>query len=81
MPDASVAADWYEQEVGSLSRVSHFGTNPFQSAEDQEAAEGEFTLHCPDVTVMLDTAVNNQPEHFKCGLRGLVDVTRRHCQR
>ncbi|CAM4598533.1 unnamed protein product [Leuciscus chuanchicus] len=81
LPEASVAADWYEQEVGSLTRVSHFGTNPFQSAQDQETAEREFALQWPDVTVMLDNAVNNQPEDFKSGLQGLIDLTRRHCQR
>lgn len=78
LPDSSVAADWYEQEVGLLT-VSHFGTNPFQRAQDQEAAEREFAL--PDVSVMLDNAVNNQPENFKSGLQGLIDLTRSHCQR
>lgn len=81
LPESSVAADWYEQEVGSLTRVSHFGTNPFQSAQDQEAAERESALQWPHVSVMLDNAVNNQPENFKSGLKGLIDLTRRHCQR
>ncbi|XP_028448964.1 uncharacterized protein LOC114565241 [Perca flavescens] len=81
LPESSVAADWYEQEVGSLTRVSHFGTNPFQSAQDQEAAEREFALQWPDVSVMLDNAVNNQPENVKSGLQDLIDLTRRHCQR
>ncbi|KAK9519996.1 hypothetical protein VZT92_022683 [Zoarces viviparus] len=80
LPDASVAADWYEQEVGSLTRVSQFGTNPFHSAQDQEAAEREFALQCPDVSVLLDNAVNNMPQPFKDGLKGLIDITRRHCQ-
>ncbi|KAM6952070.1 uncharacterized protein PEZ65_009234 [Lycodopsis pacificus] len=53
LPDASVAADWYEQEVGSLTRVSQFGTNPFHSAQDQEAAERAFALQCPDVVVVV----------------------------
>lgn len=81
LPDASVAADWYEQEGGSLTRASHFGTNPFQSAQDQEAAEREFALRCPDVSILLNNAVNNQPEHFKYELSGLIDITRRHSQR
>ncbi|KAK9535816.1 hypothetical protein VZT92_008173 [Zoarces viviparus] len=80
LPDASVAADWYEQEVGSLTRVSQFGTNPFHSAQDQEAAEREFALQCPDVSVLLDNAANNLPQPFKDGLKGLIDITRRHCQ-
>ena len=81
LPEASVAADWYDQEVGSLTRVSHFGTNPFQSAQEQEAAEREFDLQCPNVGVLLDNAVNNLPQPFKDGLKGLINITRRHCQR
>ncbi|XP_034091495.1 uncharacterized protein LOC117559009 [Gymnodraco acuticeps] len=80
LPVASVAADWYDQEVGRLTRESHFGTNPFHNAQDQEAAEREFGQQLPDVSFLLDNAVNNQPEHFKHGLKCLVDVTRRHSQ-
>ncbi|XP_034404886.1 uncharacterized protein LOC117741770 [Cyclopterus lumpus] len=80
LPAASVAADWYDQEVGSLTQVSHFGTNPFESAQDQEAAEMEFALQCPDTDVLLDNAVNNLPQPFKDGLKGLIDITRRHSQ-
>lgn len=74
LPDA---ADNYEGEVGSLTRVSHFGTEPFQDTQDQEAAKLEFALQCPDVNALLDNAVNNltQPHH-----KGIINITRRHCQ-
>ena len=62
LPEASLAADLYEREVGSLTRVSQFGTNPFQTEQDQAAVEAEFVRRSPDVTVMLDNAVNNQPQ-------------------
>ncbi|XP_056265526.1 uncharacterized protein LOC130190237 isoform X2 [Pseudoliparis swirei] len=81
LPNASVAADWYDQEVGSLTRVSDFGTNPFPSLQDQEAAVREFALQCPDTSVLLDNAVNNLPQPFKHGLKGLIDISRRNCQR
>ncbi|XP_056292570.1 uncharacterized protein LOC130207863 isoform X2 [Pseudoliparis swirei] len=81
LPNASVAADWYDQEVGSLTRVSDFGTNPFPSSQDQEAAVREFALQCPDTSVLLDNAVNNLPQPFKDGLKGLIDISRRSCQR
>ena len=76
-----MAADLYEREVGSLTRESQFGTNSFQTEQDQGAAEAEFSRSFPDVTVLLDNAVNNQPDSFKNGLRHLIDVTRRVSQR
>ncbi|XP_056281086.1 uncharacterized protein LOC130200657 [Pseudoliparis swirei] len=81
LPNASVAADWYDQEVGSLTRVSDFGTNPFPSSQDQEAAVRGFALQCPDTSVLLDNAVNNLPQPFRHGLKGLIDISRRNCQR
>ncbi|XP_062420889.1 uncharacterized protein LOC134132801 [Pungitius pungitius] len=80
LPDASVAADYYEEEVGSLTRVSIFGTNPFQDTQDQEAAELEFALQCPDINALLDNAVNNLTQPFKDGLKNIIDITRRRCQ-
>ncbi|KAL7376710.1 hypothetical protein ABVT39_014164 [Epinephelus coioides] len=50
LPDALMAVDWYE--VGSVSWVSDFDSNHFQSTQDQEAAEREFAQQCPDVSIL-----------------------------
>ncbi|KAA0706776.1 hypothetical protein E1301_Tti019738 [Triplophysa tibetana] len=50
LPNAVDAADCYDRILGSsLTRVSSFGRNPFESLEDQEASQREFSLNYPNI--------------------------------
>ncbi|XP_065111059.2 uncharacterized protein [Paramisgurnus dabryanus] len=79
LPNAVEAADWYDHEVGSsLTRVSTFGRNPFQSPEDQEAVERQFSMQCPDICSLFESAVNFQHATYQSVLKILIDMVRRH---
>ncbi|XP_049326730.1 uncharacterized protein LOC111191866 [Astyanax mexicanus] len=79
LPDATEAANQYDQEVGaSLTRLSTFGRNPFHCPEDQEAAEREFSLQCHDIALLFENAVNYQPVQFQNGIKLLVDIVRKY---
>ncbi|XP_041843882.1 uncharacterized protein LOC121641670 [Melanotaenia boesemani] len=79
LPEASAAADFYRQEVGSsLTRESVFGTDPFLSEEDKSQAETEFSLLHTDVAALFDSVVNRHFTPFQECLIDLVNITRRY---
>ncbi|XP_029939783.1 uncharacterized protein LOC115382217 isoform X2 [Salarias fasciatus] len=79
LPSASVVANLYEQELGSrLTWVSVFGADPFTSEEDRCHAEQDFTSNYPDISILLNHAVNNNTNPFQDALLYLIDVTRRY---
>lgn len=79
LPQASVVADMYQQDVGScLTRTSTFGTDPFSCEEDRGQAEEEFADHYPDITRCFDQAVNYDFTPFKEAILHLINVTRRY---
>lgn len=79
LPNASEAADWYDREArSSLTRVSAFGRNPFQSAEDQEAVDRQFSTQCPDICSLFESAVNFQHAQYQNALKTLIDIVRSH---
>ena len=68
LPGSAEAADLYQQETGrNLTRESVYGTNPFQSLEEQQNAEQQFNTAYPDLGSLFDSAVNQQ----------LISVSRR----
>lgn len=60
----------------ALTRVSHFGTDPFTSEENQVRAEGHFTTQYPDLTVLFNNVVNYNLAPFKNALISLFETTR-----
>lgn len=79
LPKAVEAADWYEQETrSSLTRVSAFGRNPLRSPEDQRAVERQFSMQCPNINSLFESAVNFQNGQFQSALKILIDITRSH---
>lgn len=78
MPNASVAADMYCQEVGStLTRLSMFGSDPITSVEDRASVEQYFREQWPDISVLFDEAVNYNGTPFKNALMCLINTTKR----
>lgn len=79
LPQASVVADMYQQDVGScLTRTSTFGTDPFSCEEDRSQAEEEFADHFPDITQCFDQAANYDFTPFKEAILHLINVTRHY---
>ena len=59
LPNAVEAAGWYDREArSSLTAVSTFGQNPFQSTEDQVAVERQFSMQCPDIASLFECVFN-----------------------
>lgn len=78
LPNASVAADMYHQEVGStLIRLSMFGSDPIASVEYRASVEQHFTEQWPDISVLFDEAVNCNGIPFKNALMYLINTTKR----
>lgn len=60
LPQASVVADMYQQDVGScLTRTSTFGTDPFSCEEDRAQAEEEFADHYTTI-ILQSTKINSK---------------------
>lgn len=78
LPIGEIAADLYQQEVGTaLTREAVFGTDPFSNEEARRNAESEFASHF-DPLSLLHSAVNNNFSPFQNALRCLIDITRQH---
>ena len=78
LPGSAEAADLYLQDRGAnLTRESVFGSNPFQSLEEQQNAEHNFTTAYPDMGSLFDSAVNQQPHPFHEAVMELISVSRR----
>ncbi|KAK0138165.1 hypothetical protein N1851_025521 [Merluccius polli] len=78
LPDATVAADMYDRDMGSsLTRISSFGSDPFLSEADKVRAEQLFAQYCPDLSVVFENAVNYNYTPFKEALIHIIDVTKR----
>lgn len=78
LPGSAEAADLYLQDRGAnLTRESVFGTNPFQSPEEQQNAEERFTTVYSDMEGLFDSAVNQQPRPFQEAVMELISVSRR----
>lgn len=77
LPGGSVAADLYQQEMGSaLKRESIFGCDPFPSEEAQHWTETEFGFHF-DMLSLYENVVHHNYGPFKDAVRSLIDFTRR----
>ena len=54
LPGPTEAADQYDAEKRShLTRVSTFGTNPFETPQEQQNTEMAFSSRCPDLGNLL----------------------------
>ncbi|KAA8594371.1 hypothetical protein FQN60_005205, partial [Etheostoma spectabile] len=72
----SVAADPYQQEMGStLKRESIFGCDPFHSEEAQQWTETEFGSQF-DMLSLYEKVVHHNYGPFKDAVRSLIDFTR-----
>lgn len=79
LPCASVAADGYDQALGSsLSRDATFGVDPFHSEEDRSQAEDEFAVAFPDMSVIFDSVLNNNHNVFCEALFCLLNLAERY---
>ncbi|KAA0723954.1 hypothetical protein E1301_Tti015357 [Triplophysa tibetana] len=79
LPNAVDAADCYDRILGSsLTRVSSFGRNPFESLEDQEASQREFSLNYPNICVLFENTINFQPDQFQHAIKKRIDIVRSH---
>lgn len=77
LPVGGVAADLYQQELGSaLKRESIFGCDPFLSEEAQQWTETEFNSHF-DLLSLHQNVVHNNYGPFKDAVRSLIEITRR----
>ncbi|CAL8375253.1 unnamed protein product [Gadus morhua 'NCC'] len=78
LPVGAVAADLYQQEMGSaLKRESIFGSDPFPSEEAQQWTETEFGSLF-DLLSLYQNVVNHNYGPFKNAVRSLIDITSRH---
>ena len=79
LPDANMAADLYEVEVGSgLTRESIFGSDPFPSEEARCRAAQQFNQSWPNMATLLHSAVNNNYTPLQSAVLQLIDITRHH---
>lgn len=79
LPHGPEAADLYNETLGSsLTRVSAFGTDPFRNEHEKATVEQLFSEKCPDITDLLNNAVNKNFLPFKEALISLVTLTQRH---
>lgn len=77
LPVGGVAADLYQQELGStLKRESIFGYVPFIHEEAQQMAETEFNSHF-DLLSLHQHVVHNDFGPFKDAVKSLVTITGR----
>ncbi|XP_030228345.1 uncharacterized protein LOC115555555 [Gadus morhua] len=78
LPVGAVAADLYQQEMGSdLKRESIFGSDPFPSEEAQQWTETEFGSLF-DLLSLYQNVVNHNYGPFKNAVRSPIDITSRH---
>lgn len=79
LPSATVAAQQYEQDLGSSLRTeSTFGVDPFHDDEGRSQAEMDFRAAYPDQSLIFDSVVNNDQNVFNDALLCLLRVTERH---
>lgn len=78
--DASAAADLYQQHLGSLTRESTFGADPFPSADVRSRAEMNFNDQFPDMEALFEATVHRNYRHFQEAVMYLIDVTKRYVE-
>ena len=76
LPVGAVAADMYQQELGSaLKRESVFGRDPFPSEEARQRAEREFGSQF-ELLSLYQNVVHDYYDPFKDAVRSLIDIIR-----
>ncbi|XP_067098565.1 uncharacterized protein [Osmerus mordax] len=78
--DASAAADLYQQHLGSLTRESTFGADPFPSADVRSRPEMDFNDQFPDMEALFEATVHRNYRHFQEAVMCLIDVTKRYVE-
>ncbi|XP_063067134.1 uncharacterized protein LOC134458635 [Engraulis encrasicolus] len=79
LPNATEAAQGYEEELGSsLTWVSAFGSDPFPSEDQRGVAEQLFGERFPDLSQLFDTVVNQDYTIFQEAMLHLIHVSDMH---
>jgi len=79
-PPADSAAALYRQQFGgTLTDPSYFANSPFRSDAEAQLCNTQFSRHVPDLTTLLDSAVNRNYVPFNNALLKLIELTQNIC--
>ena len=80
VPTATEAAALYQQEPGTrLTDPAPFAPSPFPSAEHKQQSDTAFAQLVPDLSSLLDAAINRDYTQFQNALLALMDIAHHHC--
>ena len=79
-PPAAEAALLYEASNNStLTRPHLFAPSPFSSVAAEEGFETAFAEFTPDLTPLMDCAVNRNYAPFQQSLLHMIELSKHHC--
>jgi len=70
----------YRQQFGgTLTDPSDFANSPFRSDAEAQLCNTQLSRHVPDLTTLLDSAVNRNYVPFNNALLKLIELTQNIC--